>query len=783
LKAALASDNQSIAPSNDTQVSTVKKGRFVVKKGAVSATNVSPGGECATKAGKKPSPPQSSETTKAVKKTMNEKDATNGGRGVTVEKSKPTGLAVKGNDTKSDNTLAVLTKVADTKNPCAKKKGRFLVKTGSSANLSAMDTTAGAEIASTGTGVPSKVEKSLKQQNTSGMKSGGKADEAKGKAGDVCLDQSAAKGTDSRRNSLSSKGVDAAAASQGVKKKGRFVVKTGSAANSPAGTNAMLSPEGMQNNAIGNTAHIVQLSTPPPNPQLSDYYIAAGNIPIPLGGMPTTSLVDVNGHMMVVSNVDLPLLQTMQQHSLQRIPSSQSFVTMPVLLSSTASVGSQTTTQPQQQPQSNPCDRPRVMTEERPSDNASWSALNYVPRPNRPVGGSGSNLPAGNRAVPSGGKNGRLIGTGGVGKVLHYLETLRLEVVEADRSMASLQSDNRFLRDKNKELEAKISNLERRHAEEKCLRHTAETKYRSLRQQVSDQEMDANQHPTESGTHRLELEPTPSPDGSLIFLDGSTSSNVSLINQPVNDCTSERILENRGGVSFEDLHSITANATDQQKQQPNNKNTPPVGNTSVNSQVKGIAPAIRQRAHTGPDSKPPLSRNDSVEVGSDAAARTHHVSQSMTGLSFIAKQFDPLGTAPTSSVVHQTHGVAVTQPCIPTMTSINNENVAVPLIVTTTQPTPPPPNTGDTPCSSNVNTKKKHFDPLGTPERSHEISTSVPHLVLNGLSQMPAMATHINNGHVAVPIILPIHQQQRQNQQQDPFDEIVRMSHNSHGTI
>ena len=41
--------------------------------------------------------------------------------------------------------------------------------------------------------------------------------------------------------------------------------------------------------------------------------------------------------------------------------------------------------------------------------------------------------------------NGRLLGTGGVGKVLHYLESVRLEVVEADRSLASLLSDNRFL--------------------------------------------------------------------------------------------------------------------------------------------------------------------------------------------------------------------------------------------------------------------------------------------------------------------------------------------------
>ena len=40
---------------------------------------------------------------------------------------------------------------------------------------------------------------------------------------------------------------------------------------------------------------------------------------------------------------------------------------------------------------------------------------------------------------------GRLFGTTGVGKVLHHLESVRLEVIEADKSLASLQSENRIL--------------------------------------------------------------------------------------------------------------------------------------------------------------------------------------------------------------------------------------------------------------------------------------------------------------------------------------------------
>jgi len=39
----------------------------------------------------------------------------------------------------------------------------------------------------------------------------------------------------------------------------------------------------------------------------------------------------------------------------------------------------------------------------------------------------------------------RIFGTTGVGKVLHHLESVRLEVIEADKSLSSLQSDYRIL--------------------------------------------------------------------------------------------------------------------------------------------------------------------------------------------------------------------------------------------------------------------------------------------------------------------------------------------------
>jgi len=539
---------------------------------------------------------------------------------------------------------------------------------------------------------------------------------------------------------------------------------------------------------------MVQLT--PPQTQLPSYL--AGNIPVPFAGMPTASLVDVNGQMVVVSNLALPLSQPVQQHPLQQMPVPQPFVTPPVQ-NSTASVGSQT------QSQSNSCDAhpiipthnlpsPRsraVSGDPRHSENPPRSAKTHaVPRPNRPAGSSGSNWSVASRTASSGAKNGRLIGTGGVGKVLHYLDTLRSEVVEADRSMASLQSDNRFLRDKNKELEAKISNLERQLAEEKGLRHAAEIEYRSLCQRIRDHDTDAIYHQSEPGIHHLQLEPTTSTEDSLVFLDGSTvrtgetlDSDRAVsreISKHLNDFTAEPKIDDREGAGFEDSHPSASTANDKLKQP--NKTT--VGNSPTKlTQIN--PPTIRPRAITVPDTKPPPARNNESYMNDsfkapDVTPKTHHVSQYMTSLSSIAKQFDPLGTSLPSPSFH----------CIPAIANINNENVAIPLIVTTTQPTSSPLNshasTGETRCRSNANNKTNHFDPLGTPGRSNSSEldkmSNVPALVHNGMPQMPAMTSHAQNGGVALPVILPlVHQQQQLNQQEDPFDEIVRMSRN-HGT-
>merc|ERR1711862_1034356 len=97
-----------------------------------------------------------------------------------------------------------------------------------------------------------------------------------------------------------------------------------------------------------------------------------------------------------------------------------------------------------------------------------------------------------------------------------------------------------------------------------------------------------------------------------------------------------------------------------------------------------------------------LSRSNSFDASDSTFAHTAlginpTLPHSTACLSSIAKQFDPLGTVPHSSVA-----MAQTT-CISTLANINDENVAIPLIVTTA-PTPPPSShvgTSDRKCTPN----------------------------------------------------------------------------------
>lgn len=77
---------------------------------------------------------------------------------------------------------------------------------------------------------------------------------------------------------------------------------------------------------------------------------------------------------------------------------------------------------------------------------------------------------------------------GGMGKMFHFLEQMKLEVVNAEKIIKSLQSDNKFLRGKNKELEAKCNEVDRMHAEEKVARESAELKIKTLKKRLNSVE-------------------------------------------------------------------------------------------------------------------------------------------------------------------------------------------------------------------------------------------------------------------------------------------------------
>ncbi|KAL7568020.1 hypothetical protein ACA910_004602 [Epithemia clementina (nom. ined.)] len=81
----------------------------------------------------------------------------------------------------------------------------------------------------------------------------------------------------------------------------------------------------------------------------------------------------------------------------------------------------------------------------------------------------------------------------GLGKVFYFLDQMRSEVLDADRTIKSLQSemksmqnDMRFLKEKNKELEAKARDAERKFHEERGLREAAEKKLKALKKMIRE---------------------------------------------------------------------------------------------------------------------------------------------------------------------------------------------------------------------------------------------------------------------------------------------------------
>jgi hypothetical protein len=208
---------------------------------------------------------------------------------------------------------------------------------------------------------------------------------------------------------------------------------------------------------------------------------------------------------------------------------------------------------------------------------------------------------------------------------------------------------------------------------------------------------------------------------------------------------------------------------------------------------------------TGPSKPPiPLSRQNSFDASGATQSQAVAAAQSM-GLGSIAKQFDPLGTAipinqssisatqssgtnaksktnhfdPLGSEARDSDHVQVFNG----MPQINPAALnGVPQMPVALNGLPSMPDTAsDTPLpsvdhakyttSNATNAWTNHFDPLPVPNAND----AFPSIMLNGLPQMPDI--HSTHTPARAPSSSSRSSSSSSNPGEDPFDEIVRMSH------
>ena len=218
---------------------------------------------------------------------------------------------------------------------------------------------------------------------------------------------------------------------------------------------------------------------------------------------------------------------------------------------------------------------------------------------------------------------------------------------------------------------------------------------------------------------------------------------------------------------------------------------------------------------TGPSKPPiPLSRQNSFDASGATQSQAVAAAQSL-GLGSIAKQFDPLGTAipinqssisatqsggtnaksktnhfdPLGTPVRDSeardsdhvqvfNGMPQINPAalngVPQMPVALN---GLPSMPETASDTPLPVDHAKYTTNNATNAWTNHFDPLGTPPERPvpNANDAFPSVMLNGLPQMP----DINSTHnpARAPSSSSRSRSSSSNPSEDPFDEIVRMSH------
>mmetsp|Transcript_15955 Transcript_15955/g.31863 ORF Transcript_15955/g.31863 Transcript_15955/m.31863 type:complete len:760 (-) Transcript_15955:40-2319(-) len=535
----------------------------------------------------------------------------------------------------------------------------------------------------------------------------------------------------------------------------------------------------------------------------------------------TMGLVDVNGQIMAISaappnhSLHIPGLQSglqpsIQQHFPVAPPQVQGQISANTVqsLTPTAPLQPLTLTAPQQSSnltdisQQNHPQQPQPLPSTQPQENRTTketapggitSNSGTVPNAVKPrvAGTSGTSLgaSAGTRVVAGGNANGRLIGSGAIGKLLHNMECLRVEVVEADKSLASLKSDNRFLRDKNKELEGKNQDLERRLAEEKSLREAMDAKYRNLRQKVREQQLLENNHSLSAdGSQNRPDHRSPAADSSVkkdfqskenekVCEDGQKNSAPALgissihkIEQPTRSKDEAKDIEGRNSLSVEGSPELkSAPSSDAVREKPSAQVTVP----QVSDKNATIGTSTKSGGTQNNSNTPKTMNSQTQHTGGKGYPTMQNLMapQPLAGQGSLARQFDPMRSIVQDFVSSSNHAV-VSPPSISSITGVNDGSISIPVIVTS-QTNHEKSSLIDGSILTPVNlqsTMAKHFDPLGTPTNNGDRPIAVGNLdqpQMNGFPpnidptqsvsshSIQAMA-HINGGNVTMPVIVPL---------------------------
>mmetsp|Transcript_12186 Transcript_12186/g.13971 ORF Transcript_12186/g.13971 Transcript_12186/m.13971 type:complete len:923 (-) Transcript_12186:152-2920(-) len=119
--------------------------------------------------------------------------------------------------------------------------------------------------------------------------------------------------------------------------------------------------------------------------------------------------------------------------------------------------------------------------------NSTLSNNKAVSMSSKPTGGKCTPSNRSTNGKPPASFDSKGIGSAvGLGKMFHYLEQMKGEVSEADRTLKVHQKEVKFLKDRNKELEQKCREMEKRWKEEKMIREASENKVRNLKKKIKD---------------------------------------------------------------------------------------------------------------------------------------------------------------------------------------------------------------------------------------------------------------------------------------------------------